>query len=174
MKKSNVILTVLIVAVSAFLLWLWYNLGFNTVDAPLDLVLSVIWWAIVIVGVAFALKTEKTREQSVRTVYLGEGRLYNSEAGVRMLGAGASAADSVAAVLTGLEYGFDREEAPDPNDEENPANWTHVVRTEKYEPARTDSDGEQKGETWEGEVVVVATGKAIPFSSREALAAIVG
>ena len=29
MKKSNVILTVLIAAVSALLLWLWLNLGFQ-------------------------------------------------------------------------------------------------------------------------------------------------
>lgn len=174
MKKSNVLITAVIVVVSAFLLWLWYNLGFNTVDAPLDLVLSVIWWAILIVGVVFALKTEKTREQSVRTVYLGEGRYYNSETGVRMMPVGTSAVDSIAGVLTALEYGFDREDAPDPDDKENPANWTHVVRTEKYEPARTDSNGEQKGETWEGEVVVVETGRTILFTSRAALAQIIG
>lgn len=174
MKKSNVLITAVIVVVSAFLLWLWYNLGFNHVDSPLDLVLSVVWWAIVVVGVVLVAKAEKTRQESVRTVYLGEGRLYNSETGVRMLSAGASVADSLAAVLAGLTYGFDREAAPDPNDEENPANWTHVVRTSKYEPARTDEDGERKDETWEGEVVVVETGKAIPFDSRERLATIIG
>ena len=174
MKKSNVILTVLIAAVSAFLLWLWFNLGFNTVDAPLDLILSVIWWAIVAVGIAFVVKTEKTRRESVRTVDLGEGRYYNSETGVRMMPVGTSAVDSIAGVLTALEYGFDREDAPDPDDRENPANWTHVVRTSKYEPARTDDDGERKDETWEGEVVVVETGKAIPFDSRERLATIIG
>ena len=42
MKKSNVLITAVIVVVSAFLLWLWYNLGFNHVDSPLDLVLSVV------------------------------------------------------------------------------------------------------------------------------------
>lgn len=173
MKKSNVILTVLIAALSAFLLWLWFNLGFNTVDAPLDLILSVVWWAIVAVGIAFVVKTEKTRQESVRTVYLGEGRLYNSETGVRMLSAGAPVTDSLAAILAGLTYGFDREAAPDPDDKESPANWTHVVRTSKYEPARND-DGERKDETWEGEVVVVETGKAIPFDSRERLATIIG
>lgn len=173
MKKSNVILTVLIAALSAFLLWLWFNLGFNTVDAPLDLILSVVWWAIVAVGIAFVAKAEKTRQESVRTVYLGEGRLYNSETGVRMLSAGASVTDSLAAILAGLTYDFDREAAPDPDDKENPANWTHVVRTSKYEPARND-DGERKDETWEGEVVVVETGRAIPFTSRAALAQIIG
>lgn len=173
MKKSNVILTALIAVASAFLLWLWFNLGFNNVDAPLDLVLSVVWWAIVLVGVGFAVKTEKTRQESVRTVYVGDGRYYNSETGVRMMPAGSSASDSIATVLANLEYGFDREDAPDPNDEENPANWTHVIRTSKYEPAR-DDDGEHKDETWEGEVVVVETGKTIPFDSRSALATIIG
>ena len=75
MKKFNVILTVLIAAVSAFLLWLWFNLGFNTVDAPLDLILSVVWWAIVAVGIAFVVKTEKTRRESVRTVYVGDSEV---------------------------------------------------------------------------------------------------
>lgn len=173
MKKSNVLITAVIVVVSAFLLWLWYDLGFNHVDSPLDLVLSVVWWAIVVVGVVLVAKAEKTRQESVRTVYLGEGRLYNSETGVRMLSAGASVADSLAAVLAGLTYGFDREAAPDPDDKEDPANWTHVVRTSKYEPARN-VDGERKDETWEGEVVVVETGRTIPFTSRAALAQIIG
>lgn len=75
MKKSNVLITAVIVVVSAFLLWLWYDLGFNHVDSPLDLVLSVVWWAIVVVGVVLVAKAEKTRQESVRTVYLGEGRL---------------------------------------------------------------------------------------------------
>ena len=50
MKKSNVIVTAIIVVLSAFLLWLWYSLGLNTVDQPLDLVVSVVWWALVAIG----------------------------------------------------------------------------------------------------------------------------
>lgn len=174
MKKSNVILTAVIVVVSAFLLWLWYFLGFNNVDSPLDLVLSVIWWIIVAVGVALVVKVEKSRREKIRTAYVGAGRIYNSESGVLTLGAGASAADSVAAVLASLDYGFDRVDGPDPNDEEHPADWSHVVRTSKYEPERNDDDGQRQNETWEGEVVVVATGNTVPFSSREELARIIG
>lgn len=173
MKKSNVILTVVALAASAVLLWLWYYLGFNNVDSPLDLVMSVIWWVIVVAGVALVAKAESTRRQNVRTAYVGDGRLYNSESGLLTLGAGASATDSVAAVLAGLDYGFDRVAGPDPDDEEQPIKWSHVVRTEKYEPARND-EGERRGETWEGEVVVVATGNKVPFSSREELARIIG
>ena len=108
MKKSNVILTVVALVASAVLLWLWYYLGFNNVDSPLDLVMSVIWWVIVVAGVALVAKAEGTRRQTVRTAYVGDGRLYNSESGLLTLGAGASATDSVAAVLAGLDYGFAR------------------------------------------------------------------
>ena len=38
MKKSNVIVFVLLALASAFFLWLWYFLGLNRVDEPLDLV----------------------------------------------------------------------------------------------------------------------------------------
>ena len=49
MRKSNwLILAVLAVAAGLFL-WLWYYLGFNFVDDPFDLVLAVVWWAVVLV-----------------------------------------------------------------------------------------------------------------------------
>ena len=58
MRKSNwTILAVLAVA-AGFFLWLWYYLGFNFVDEPLDLVLAVAWWAMVValaVGIALVL-----------------------------------------------------------------------------------------------------------------------
>ena len=50
MKKSNVIVFVLLALASAFFLWLWYFLGLNRVDEPLDLVLSIVWW----LGIAVA------------------------------------------------------------------------------------------------------------------------
>lgn len=190
MKKSNVILTAVVLVASAFLLWLWYFLGFNKVDSPLDLVMSVIWWVIVAVGVALVAKVEKTRREKVRTVYVGPNKLYNSESGVLTLANGVSATESAAAVLASLEYDFDRADAPDPKDEENPIKWTHVVRTSKFEPAKDDDQGNgvagqsasqsssqsagQRSETWEGEVVIVETGRAVPFSSREELATIIG
>ena len=46
MKKSNVIVFVLLALASAFFLWLWYFLGLNRVDEPLDLVLSIVWWLV--------------------------------------------------------------------------------------------------------------------------------
>ena len=52
MKKSNIIITAVAAIASIFLLWLWYFLGFNEVDSPTDLVVSVAWWAVVIGGAA--------------------------------------------------------------------------------------------------------------------------
>ena len=83
MKKSNVIITVVLAAVSIFLLALWYMLGFNEIDSPLDLVISVVWWAVIVAGIAVAAKTESTRRQRIRTVYVADGAFYNSEAGNR-------------------------------------------------------------------------------------------
>ena len=83
MKKSNVILTVVLAAVSAFLLWMWHWLGFNEVDAPLDMVVSVVWWALIAGGVALVYRSEQKRRRQVRTVYLADGRYYNSESGLR-------------------------------------------------------------------------------------------
>ena len=62
MKKSNVIITVILAAVSIFLLALWYWLGFNEIDSPLDLVISVVWWAVIVAGIAVAAKTESPHQ----------------------------------------------------------------------------------------------------------------
>ena len=62
MKKINVVLSVVLAAVSAFLLWLWYWLGFNQVDQPLDLIVSVVWWAVIVIGVIAVVKTEQKRQ----------------------------------------------------------------------------------------------------------------
>ena len=55
MKKSNVIVFVLLALASAFFLWLWYFLGLNRVDEPLDLVLSIVWWLVIVVAIAVPL-----------------------------------------------------------------------------------------------------------------------
>lgn len=172
MRTSNVLLAAVAVVASAFLLWLWFYLGFDKVDAPLDLVLSVLWWVVIAACVALVARFEKVRRERVRTAYVGVGRLYNSEAGLLALDPGASVADSVAEVLASLRYGFDHAEPPAASGE-GAVRWSHVVRTARYEPAR-DDDGSHEGETWEGEVVVVETGRAVPFSSRAELARIIG
>lgn len=186
MRTSNIVITVVLAAASLFLLWLWYYLGLNVVDQPLDLVISIVWWAIVAAGVVAVVRLEKARRYRIRTVYVASDRLFNGEAGTLAAPADGRVADAVAGILGGLRYDFSRAKTPeDPaqagSDAAAPAasnapaaggtapRFDYVVRTAAYKPA---SDDEK--ETWEGEVVAVATGETRPFASREELAAIIG
>lgn len=169
MKKSNVIITVVLAVVSAFLLWLWYWLGFNEVDSPLDLVVSVVWWAVIAAGVVLVYRFEQKRRRQVRTVYLADGRYYNSEAGLRTVQAPLAAVDAIAVVLGALEYDFSKMDAPDQSKPEERVDWRYVIHTDKFKPARTDDNGNRENETWEGDVVTVATGDTRTFASREEL-----
>ncbi|WP_165055386.1 MULTISPECIES: hypothetical protein [unclassified Adlercreutzia] len=131
MKKSNVIIFAVLVVISAFLLWLWYFLGFNRVDNPLDLVLSILWWVIVAAAIIAIARLEKTRRRRVRTVYVGDVATFNSERGVTPIDPTAPVQDSVAAVLEELEYDFTREDFPKPEDLE----VRYFIRTDEFEPA---------------------------------------
>ena len=168
MKKSHVIITVVLAAVSIFLLALWYMLGFNEIDSPLDLVISVVWWAVIVAGIAVAAKTESTRRQRIRTVYVADGAFYNSEAGNRIL----------AGTLASLQYGFDKADAPTKPGSNQPVDYRYVVRSTKFDQNASDGSGQQSGAqdggTWQGEVVTVATGDVRPFNSKRELAAIIG
>lgn len=178
MKKSNVIITVILAAVSIFLLALWYMLGFNEIDSPLDLVISVVWWAVIVAGIAVAAKTESTRRQRIRTVYVADGAFYNSEAGNRILAPGVSATEAIAGTLASLQYGFGKADAPTKPGSNQPVDYRYVVRSTKFDQNASDGSGQQSGAqdggTWQGEVVTVATGDVRPFNSKRELAAIIG
>ncbi|MGI6104879.1 MAG: hypothetical protein ACOYD7_01645 [Raoultibacter sp.] len=81
MKKSNVIVYILLAVVSIFLLWLWYYLGLNNIDEPLDLVISIVWWLIVIVAIVVIVRVEKARKQRIQTIYVTDDMLFNPELG---------------------------------------------------------------------------------------------
>lgn len=173
MKKSNIIIAVVLAIVSAFLLGLWYWLGFNNVDSPLDLVISIIWWAVIVIGIVLVVKAEATRREKVRTVYLAaDGSLYNSEAGV-LATHGGSPVDAIAATLANLEYGFARADAPGEQQGAAKPEWRYVVRTRKFDQNAGAGSTDSQNGTWEGEVVTVATGEVRPFASRQDLAALI-
>ena len=161
MKKSNWIVAAVLAVGAGLFLWLWYYLGFNFVDDPLDLVVAIAWWAAVLgasLGIRFA---EKRRQVRVRTAYLAEASLFNSEAGLLPLegfGEGATMADALQQTLSGLKYNFDRAGLP----QREEAGFTRIVRTERF-----DKDDAEK---WEGEVVDVRTKEAVPFKGKEQLA----
>jgi len=157
MKVNNVIVYVLTVLVSAFLLWLWYYLGLSKVDNPLDLVLSIIWWAMVAVAIIAIAMLEKRRKERIRTVYVYDRSVFNSEDGMRFFEQPAQLVDLIGDMLDNLKYNFKQKAFPNKN--EFPARY--LVRTKKL-----------NDNTWEGEVVTVRTKRETKFDSREELFAI--
>lgn len=63
MKKSNVIVLAVAALVAAFLLFLWYYLGFNHIDSPFDLVLTVVWWLGIALIVGGIIYVERKRQR---------------------------------------------------------------------------------------------------------------
>ncbi len=184
MKKSNVIIFILLAACSAFLLWLWYFLGFNRVDSPLDLVLSVVWWAVVIVAVVAIVKLEQVRRRRIRTVYVSDHATFNSEKGLMRFEDAAPMQDVIASILENLKYDFSRADFPDKEEFQ----VKYFVRSKEFDIEKRDdaqqddvahvteaeaAEGEQEPQkTWKGEVVVIETKEEKPFETPEELASI--
>ena len=137
------------------------NFRQSTVIWLLFVLVSVIWWVVIVAGIAIVTRMESTRRELVRNVYVADGRIYNSEAGTRSVTAGSSVVDSIAAVLASLSY--DISKSDEGSDAAKRGNYRYVVRTFDYDESN-----------WNGEVVVVATGNTVPFSSKAELARIVG
>ncbi|WP_281656064.1 hypothetical protein [Eggerthella sinensis] len=186
MKKSNVIIFVLLALASAFFLWLWFFLGLNRIDEPLDLVLSIVWWAVIAVAVGVIVKMERTRRRRIRTVYVGDGAAFNSEKGLVKLEGAAPMRETIAGILQSLKYDFERADFPEKDEFE----VKYFVRTKEFEaeerkdeasdvatatatadqPAAAAPQTEQK--TWKGEVFIVETKEERPFDTPEELASI--
>lgn len=163
LKKSNVILAIILAAASIFLLWLWFYLGFNMVDNPIDLTVSIVWWVVIVAVIALIVWSEKKRQQAVRTVFVGEGEVFNPETGaVEFEGA---PVDEIETLLDALAYGFGKKDLPDDASEK----YSAIVKSPVFKVKKTDSDNAEREVDWEGEVVFVATGESERFSSREEL-----
>ena len=196
MKKSNVIIFILLAAASAFFLWLWYYLGLNHVDEPLDLVLSVLWWVVVAAAVVLIVRMEQVRRWRVRTVYVSDRTAFNSEKGLMTFEGAEPMQDAVASILRNLTYDFTRKDFP----ERDEFDARYFIRTKEFGVEKTkddqaiDADGtagamEAKAATalqasqlapsgdvepkkWKGEVVVVETKEERAFDTPEELAVI--
>lgn len=169
MRKSNTIIAVIAVVAAVFLLWLWYFLGFNRVDYPLDLVLTIIWLVIVAVVVIVVHRREKIRQELVRRVFVTKntGILYNSEAGVVSY-AKPTALQTIEGILTDLDYkSMDIEDRPDDFQTD------YIVRTSDFETEKeTDEDtGEDKKviTDWEGELYNYKTEESQEFKTKDEL-----
>lgn len=141
MRKSNIIIVVILVAASLIFLWLWNYLNFNLID-PVDLIITIVWW-VIILGICIAIhRAEQKRRERIRTIFISDGMLYNSEAGtVRVNGTDATAyIDAMRLVLNNLRYGSDVK----PDNNQNRVRFKYIVHSVKF----ADS-----GNTWTGDVI---------------------
>lgn len=158
MRKSNWVFLCGTCFVSVVLLMAWYMLGFYKVDSPLDLVLSVIWWAVLAVAIVIVAKLEQKRRYHERAVYvMSDGTLFSPELG-SVARNNASVIDRMANIICALDYVLDMKTL----DKEQTVNVTHIVYTDKFE---------DDGENWEGEVTCFNNGEAssYTYSSKEEL-----
>ena len=166
MKKSNWIGLAIAVLVDVFLLWLWFFLGFNRIDSPLDLVISIIWLVAIVAVAAAVNHLERQREKRLRTIYVSSTAVFSKERGLVSLGSAAAAPSVMERILRDMEYGFDLKEMPKPEE----FNCRYVVQTDEYKA----TGGEGGEPTWKGTVVAIdhaAGNREMPFSSRDELAA---
>lgn len=165
MKKSNYIIMCCALVVSAFLLWLWYALSFNHVDAPFDLVITLIWWLIIALACFAIRRVEIKRQERIRTCYVSADKVFNPEAGTMSFQGADAAVNCMQRTISGLSYGFKLQELP--KDEA----FLAVVRTWSFVEAESGASRAEEGVLWEGEVSLVSRPKdePIPFLSKSEL-----
>lgn len=162
MRKSNWIIVTILFVASLVFLWLWHALQFNLVDNPIDIAVTVVWWAIIIAACIAIHWAEKKRQERIRTVFFAPGLIYNCEAGVIRLEPGASPVEAARGVLAQLSYTFDLAELP----ANSRVRFQHIVRTTRFE---------ENGWVWEGEVVAVRRpDEPQAFCGEQELAGLIG
>lgn len=163
MRKSNWIVFVLFAAAAVLLVVLWYVLGLDKVDAPLDLVLGIVF-IVLIALVAFVLiRMELRRRKLLRAIYVAVPDAFNTEYGSLPAGSISMLIDAAGAVLEGLEYATDTLEAPadfEPG---------FVIETDRFVAGGVaESDGVVP-RLWSGRVENSQTGTGVDFGSIEEL-----
>lgn len=162
MRKSNIIIIAILVVASVFFLWLWNYLGFSLIDGK-DLIITIVWW-VLIIAVCLAIRyVEKKRRERMRTMYLSDRALYNSEAGIIALTERTPRdyVDGMREVLRNLDYIANAK--LDSN--ETRLRFRFIVHTQRF------SDD---GSRWEGNVIRVSQpGEAIPFADADELEGII-
>lgn len=159
MRKNNWIVVAVAIVAAAVLLWLWFALGLNRVDEPLDLVVAIVWGLVVAVVIGGIARAENKRRERMRLAFIGSGVVYNPETGVVMPNAGESELSALQRLLAGLAFPDEVAEL----DVESDDVFRWVVRSSKFDC---------NGDVWEGEVLPAHDPKARPqsFTDREALA----
>lgn len=155
MRKSNWIIAGIIVLASIIFLVMWFAMGFNLVDDPFDLVLTICWWVLVAVICIATHVIEGRRQRTIRTTFLAPGLVYNPETGVVKLGSDDNYVPAMRKILSDLDYGFDKKEVKN----DSKIRFKYIVHTNKF------SDN---GKTWEGDVVKVTNPNDVKKFTNEA------
>lgn len=146
MKTNNYIVLGVSAVAAAFLLFLWYSLGFNRIDSPLDLVLAIVWWLGIVLIAALIVRAENKRKRQIRTIYVSPTALYNSERGMVGL-ANTTDIEAMQDILNNLDYSFEKNDLP----EDSKFNYKFVVQTDEF-TASVDQNDEP---TWKGTVIKI-------------------
>ena len=157
MRKTNWIILTVSAIFAVLLVMLWYYLDFDAIDAPLDLVLGIVW----VVGVAIVAivltRLENKRRLLLRTMYVNGPLCFNTAVGPIPFEGTGDLVGKASQALDMIDYEEDPQHAPDTF---KPA---YTVVTDKYDSNK---------DTWRGKVVDDATGAEYGFDSAERLASI--
>lgn len=161
MRRSNVIIVAILVVASIFFLWLWNFLGFHLLDMR-DLIITIIWWVITI-GLCYAIhRAEMHRRERIRTLFVSDGMLYNSEAGIIRIDPTSphSYVEAMRKALEELDYGNDVR----PDESQQHVRFKCTVHSIKFA---------DDGDIWKGDVIVLSdAGSNRRFESARELEAI--
>ena len=158
MRKSNIALLAIAAIASAILLFIWYNQGLDKVDAPLDLILAIIWWVVVALAAWLIMRKEAQRREACRTAYVNASTIWGPCMGERP--AGLSLVDALETSLKNLEYDYEAEEAP-----------AGLAGTFSAKVMSKTFDADNLEEGWEGSVLMAgeSADQARPFKGRTQL-----
>lgn len=155
MKASNWLVYGLSILAAALLIAFWYLFGYYRIDSPLDVIIAVFLLIAVVVAIVFIVSVERKRKDRIRTLYVGEGFVYNSEEGVRDVSDSHTLLMNMRDMLENLNYSFEH------------IHLSNVNRDSIYLIIETTS---YKKDTWAGKLVLIKAQEEYPFTDERELA----
>lgn len=161
MRKSNWLVLAAALVASVLLMAVWFALGYDRVDSPLDMIITAGWWIVVAAVISAIVWAERRRRRQMLTAFVGNGIVYNPEKGIVRVQGDESEVDLLRKVLGGLD--FRDEIATLTGTSRTTFRW--IVHTYRFE---------DNGALWTGEVLSIRSPNdpARPFNNQEALAAL--
>lgn len=144
MRRSGWIIVAIIACAALAYIGIWFYVGFDIAANPTDLVLTIVWWVLVLIVCVAVAIAEKRRQEAVRTTFISPDYLYNIESGLTEIDVDTPYVVALQKVLTDLEYGMRKKDIKS----DVRTRFICVVRSSRFA---------REGEVWEGEVVKFAS-----------------